>query len=72
MQLLTLFSSQTYIFEAPVEDLQLLLGELRLFLQLVHAFRAVTHGGELKVIFHAVCDREGAGLTCCEELNWSY
>lgn len=54
----TLFFSQTYVFEAPVEDLQLLLGELSLLLQLVHAFRAVAHGGELKVIFDAVCVTE--------------
>ncbi len=39
------FFSQTYIFEAPVEDLQLLLGELSLLLQLVHALRAMTHSG---------------------------
>lgn len=42
---ITLFSSQTYIFEAPVEDLQFLLGELSLLLQLVHALRAMTHSG---------------------------
>lgn len=48
--------SQTYIFETPVEDLQLLLGELSLLLQLVHAFRTMAHSGQLKVIFHAVCE----------------
>ena len=54
----TRFFSQTYVFEAPVEDLQLLLGELSLLLQLVHAFGAVAHSGELKVIFDAVCVTE--------------
>lgn len=46
-----------YVFEAPVENLQLLFGELGLLLQFVHAFRPVAHGGELKVIFYAVCAR---------------
>ena len=47
----------TYVLEAPVEDLELLLGELGLLLQLVHALRAMAHGGQLKVIFNAVCGR---------------
>lgn len=49
---------KTHIFEAPVEDLQLFLGELGLLLQLVHALGAMTHSGQLKVIFHAVCVRD--------------
>lgn len=46
---------RTYVFEAPVEHLQLFFGELCLLLQLVHAFRPVTNSGELEVIFLAVC-----------------
>lgn len=54
----TISLNQTYIFEPSVEDLKLFLGELGLFLQLVHAFGAMTHSGKLKVIFHAVCGKK--------------
>lgn len=70
----TVYFSQTYVFEAPVEDLQLLLGELSLLLQLVHAFRAVAHSGELKIIFDAVCVTErpvSVGIYHYASLCWS-
>lgn len=44
----------THILEAPVEGLQLLLGELGLCLQLVQPLRLVAHRGQLQLTVAAV------------------
>lgn len=44
----------THILEAPVEGLQLLLGELGLGLQLVQPLRLVAHGRQLQLTVAAV------------------
>lgn len=61
--------SRTHIFEASVEHLQLFFGELCLLLQLVHALRPVANGGELEVIFHAVCVTERRQLAYMPSLH---
>lgn len=45
----------TYVLEAPVEALQLLLGELGLCLQLVKPLWLVAHCGQLQLTVAAVC-----------------
>lgn len=47
-------SGMTYIFKATVEDLELLLGEIRLRLQLIESFRPMTHHGHLQLIVHFI------------------
>lgn len=48
----------SYVLEAAVKDLQLLAGEAGLGLQLLQALRAMADGGQLQLIFNAVCKEE--------------
>lgn len=44
----------SYVFEAPIEDLQLPLGEVRLGLQLLQALRPVANHGHLQLVFNLI------------------
>lgn len=53
-------SAGSHVFEAPVERLQLLAGELGLSLQLLQALGLVPDGGQLQVAVAAVYGRKRA------------
>lgn len=44
----------SYVFEAPIKDLQLPLGEVRLGLQLLQALRPMANHGHLQLIFDLI------------------